>query len=59
VLAKRLEREGVFLGELMVLGTVKGTAWDQGQATLEASAVAGRFWDLYEKRNQHLASIGG
>jgi NAD(P)-dependent dehydrogenase (short-subunit alcohol dehydrogenase family) len=59
LLARRLEREGVFLGEVMVLGTVKGTAWDNGQATLEASAVAGRFWDLYEKRNQHFASIGG
>jgi NAD(P)-dependent dehydrogenase (short-subunit alcohol dehydrogenase family) len=59
VLARRLEREGVFLGEVMVLGTVKGTAWDKGQATLDASAVAGRFWELYEKRSQHLASVGG
>jgi short-subunit dehydrogenase len=59
LLARRLEAEGVYLGEVMVLGTVKGTAWDQGQATLEASAVADRFWDLYEKRKQQLASIGG
>src|SRR6478609_7333985 len=49
LLAKRLEAEGVFLGELMVLATVKGTAWDQGQATLQASAVGDRFWDLYEQ----------
>jgi short-subunit dehydrogenase len=58
VLARRLQREGVFLGEVMVLGTVKGTAWDQGQATLDASTVADRFWELYEKRSQHHASVG-
>jgi hypothetical protein len=58
VLARRLQREGVFLGEVMVLGTAKGTAWDQGQATLDASTVADRFWELYEKRSQHHASVG-
>ena len=31
VLAKRLETEGVYGGEVMVLGTVRGTAWDRGQ----------------------------
>ena len=58
LLAKRLAMEGVFVGEVMVMGTVKGTAWDQGQATLAATAVADRFWDLYDKRKEHLATIG-
>jgi NADP-dependent 3-hydroxy acid dehydrogenase YdfG len=58
LLARRLRSEGVFLAELMVMTIVKGTAWDQGQATLEASAVAARFWDLYDKRSEHLATIG-
>jgi NADP-dependent 3-hydroxy acid dehydrogenase YdfG len=58
LLAKRLAMEGVFLGEVMVMGTVKGTAWDQGQATLEAAGVAERFWELYDRRKDHLAAIG-
>ena len=35
----------------MVLGTVKGTAFDQGQATLEPAAIAERFWEIYQARS--------
>src|SRR5262249_27637001 len=60
LLARRLESEGVFLAEVMVMGTVKGTAgWDHGQATLEASTVADRFWGVYEKRNARFVSPDG
>lgn len=59
VLAKRLEIEGVYLGEVMVLGTVKGTGWDRGQATLEASTIAERFWQLYQSRKEHFVQVGG
>jgi len=59
VLARRLETEGVFLAEVMVMGAVKGTAWDQGRATIAASAVADRFWDLYQKRHEHFANVAG
>lgn len=58
VLAKRLETEGVFVGEVMVLGTVKGTAWDRGQATLEAKVVADKFWQLYEGRTERFVQVG-
>ncbi len=59
VLAKRLELEGVYAGEVMVVGTVKGTAWDRGGATLEASAVAEKFWQMYEGRKERFVQIGG
>lgn len=59
VLAKRLETEGVFLGEVMVLGTIKGTAWDRGHATLEASTVAERFWQLSQSRKERFVQVGG
>ena len=59
LLSRRLEAEGVFLAELMVMGVVKGTAWDQGNATLAASTVADSFWQLYEKRSEHLAHVDG
>ena len=59
VLAKRLEIEGVYLAEVMVLGTIKGTPWDRGQATLEASTIAERFWHLYQSRKERFVQIGG
>ena len=58
VLAKRLETEGVYLGEVMVLGTIKGIAWDRGQATLDASTVAERFWQLYQSRKERFVQVG-
>lgn len=51
LLASRLEQEGVYVGEVVVMGMVKGTAFDSGQATLEASDIAERFWQLYQKRD--------
>lgn len=56
MLWKRLSPEGVFLAELMVMGVVKGPK-DGGQGTIEPSAIAERFWGLYEKRQEHLATI--
>lgn len=52
VLAQKLKPEGIYVGEVMVLGLVKGTPWDQGNATVEASSVADRFWALYRGRSQ-------
>ena len=57
LLAQRLKSEGVFVGEVMVAGTVKGTAWDRGQANLDASAIAGKFWDLYQARSNVRARV--
>ncbi|HSQ61810.1 MAG TPA: SDR family NAD(P)-dependent oxidoreductase [Polyangiaceae bacterium] len=58
LLAEKLKTKGVYLGELMVLGTVKGTAFDQGQATLEASAIADKFWALYSARKESSVTFG-
>ncbi len=57
ILSKRLEPEGVFVGEVIVLGTVKGTAFDAGQATLEPAAIAERFWQLHQERGETTARI--
>jgi NADP-dependent 3-hydroxy acid dehydrogenase YdfG len=57
LLSKRLEREGVYVGEVMVAGSVKGTAWDQGQATIEAAAIANKYWDMHEARQEIRARI--
>lgn len=52
VLAAKLRDDGVFVGEVIVNGTIKGTAFDQGNANVDPSAVAAKFWDLYTSRNQ-------
>jgi hypothetical protein len=36
----------------MIAGLVKGTAWDDGHATVDPAAVAGAFWDLFSRRAQ-------
>nr|WP_239578128.1 SDR family NAD(P)-dependent oxidoreductase [Archangium primigenium] len=50
LLHQKLSGEGVYVGEVVVLGTVKGTAFDSGDATLEASAIAEKFWELHQRR---------
>jgi short-subunit dehydrogenase len=50
VLTKKLKTDGITVGEVVVLGLVKGTSWDQGNATIEPCAVAEKFWEMYSKR---------
>lgn len=52
LLHQKLASDGVYVGELVILGTVKGTAFDSGQATLEPSAIAERFWELHQSRTE-------
>jgi len=52
ILARRLESEGVFVGEIMVMGTVKGGAWDQGNATIDVKSVQEAFFRLYRERKE-------
>jgi NADP-dependent 3-hydroxy acid dehydrogenase YdfG len=57
LLAQRLKVEGVYVGEVMVAGTVKGTAWDRGSANLEASTIANAFWELFVARKDVRARV--
>jgi NADP-dependent 3-hydroxy acid dehydrogenase YdfG len=57
VLHQKLKAEGIYVGEVTVLGLVKGTAHDRGNATIEASAVADRFWEIYSARGDVWASV--
>jgi NAD(P)-dependent dehydrogenase (short-subunit alcohol dehydrogenase family) len=40
----------VYVGEVTVTGTVKGTAFDSGQATLDPADIADKFWTLHAGR---------
>jgi len=50
ILSRRLQREGVYLGEVMVMGTVKGTAYDRGNGTVELKSVQDAVFKLYRER---------
>jgi short-subunit dehydrogenase len=58
LLAEQLRPDGVYVGEVVVLGAVKGTAWDNGSSTLEASAIAAKFWQIYSERRELSVHIG-
>lgn len=56
LLQHKLSSEGVYVGEVVVLGLVKGTAFDSGQANLEAADIAEKFWELARDRRE--SSVG-
>jgi short-subunit dehydrogenase len=58
LLAQKLKPENIYVGEVMILGAIKGTAFDNGQATIAASTVAEKFWDLYSARAETTAKLG-
>ncbi len=58
LLSEKLKSDGVYVGEVMVLGSVKGTAFDSGQATIEASTIAAKFWELYTSRSTLSVNVG-
>lgn len=58
LLNKKLKPENIYVAEVMVSGLVKGTAWDDGTAKLEASVVGARFWKLYTERTELSVVVG-
>jgi NADP-dependent 3-hydroxy acid dehydrogenase YdfG len=58
LLAHKLKPEGVYVGEVVILSTVKGTAWDDGHAALEPQLVADAFWKLYSERDAYTVNVG-
>lgn len=58
LLAEQLKPDGVYVGEVMVLASVKGTAWDSGSATLEAATIANKFWQIYTERRELSVKVG-
>ena len=57
LLSKALQSDGVYVGEVVVTGLVKGTAFDSGNATLEPATIAERFWQLYQARDVATVTI--
>lgn len=58
LLRARLAADEVFVGEVVVLGMVKGTAFDSGHATLDPAEIADRFWQLLQARGEGSVHFG-
>jgi NADP-dependent 3-hydroxy acid dehydrogenase YdfG len=51
LLAEKLREDDIYVGEVVVLGAVKGTPFESGADSVEPSAIADSFWDLYQARD--------
>lgn len=58
LLSEKLKGDGIYVGEVIVLTAVKGTAWDNGSSTLEAATIAGKFWQLNNERRELSVKVG-
>jgi short-subunit dehydrogenase len=59
LLSETLKADGIYVGEVVVAGQIKGTAWDKGQATLSGSQIADRFWELHTERKEQSVRVAG
>lgn len=57
LLIEKLRADEITVGEVVVLGLVKGTAWDTGNATVEPRTVADTFWEIYSQRESRVVTV--
>jgi NADP-dependent 3-hydroxy acid dehydrogenase YdfG len=58
LLAAKLSAKDIYVGEVTVMGMVKGTAFDFGNANLEANDIAAKFWELFSARAPLTVNFG-
>jgi hypothetical protein len=58
LLSEKLKGDGIYVGEVMVLTAVKGTAWDNGSSKLEAATIADKFWEINSERRELSVKVG-
>ncbi len=56
LLAQRLKADDVYVGEVMIAGSIKGTGW-AGENAIEPSVVGNKFWELYQARSEIRARL--
>jgi NADP-dependent 3-hydroxy acid dehydrogenase YdfG len=56
LLALRLKGEGVYVGEVMVYGTIKSAA-SGGAGTIEPATIAAEIWRIYQSRSETRGSV--
>lgn len=58
LLHQKLAGDGIYVGEVVVMGMVKGTAFDHGNATLSPADIADEFWRIYRGRSELSVNFG-
>lgn len=56
LLSQRLKAEGVYVGEVMIAGSVQGTAWATATA-IDPAVIAAKFWELFQARSDIRARV--
>lgn len=56
LLAKRLKGDGVFVGEVMVYHTIRGTA-STNDDSVDPTVIAAKHWELYKARGETRAVV--
>ncbi len=51
MLSQQLKGDNVFVGEVTVAGSVKGTPWGN-DSSIDPATIADKFWELYEGRGE-------
>jgi short-subunit dehydrogenase len=57
LLRQKLRSDDITVGEVVVVGLVKGTVWDTGNATIEPSTISERFWEMYSRRESKVVTV--
>ena len=56
LLAQRLKGDGIYVGQVTIAGSIKGTPWESPNS-MDASVVADKFWELYQTRGEIRARV--
>jgi len=51
LLAQGLKDDGIYVGEVMIAGSIKGTAW-AGENAIDPATVGNKFWELFQARSE-------
>lgn len=57
LLAQSLKPEGIYVGEVMTFSTIEGTPGENSAFSVHPSVIAGKFWELYQSRNEIRATV--
>ena len=58
MLSKKLGADGIYVGQIMVAGMVKGTSFDSGDGNaIDPKIIAAKYWELYSNRKDVRATI--
>lgn len=57
LLAARLKKDGVYVGEVMVHAAIKGTPSDNGGNAVDPTIIAAKYWEMYQSRSETRGAV--